>query len=191
MKTIQVTIPEEVVEYQFRPILCLDLDGTIRFSLSGKQFIDGPDDIGIYPDIKGKLQEYVDSEYLLIGITNQGGVAYGYKTADQATQENLRTHSLLEGQLMTIFNCNTHPGGSITPYNYRSLMRKPYYGLLVRAEIVLYEELNIIPDWDNSIFVGDRQEDADCATAAGIKFIHADEFFGRSHTDVPTPHWST
>ena len=64
----------------------------------------------------------------------------------------------------------------MVPYNYRSLLRKPYTGMLALLEVEAWNEGFII-DWNNSIFVGDNEVDRDCAFNAGIKFIWADKFF--------------
>jgi phosphoglycolate phosphatase-like HAD superfamily hydrolase len=47
--------------------------------------------------------------------------------------------------------------------------------MLVHAEESMIEE-GIIPDWDNSLFVGDRPEDEECAKSAGIPFMWAHDF---------------
>ena len=38
-----------------------------------------------------------------------------------------------------------------------------------------------VVDWDKSIFVGDRNEDEQCAKNAGIKFYHIDKFLNMPH----------
>lgn len=50
--------------------------------------------------------------------------------------------------------------------------------MLAKAEIDAYAE-GIIIDWSNSLFVGDRQEDADCAKNAMIEFRWSEDFFER------------
>jgi hypothetical protein len=54
--------------------------------------------------------------------------------------------------------------------------------MLVMAEMTCWSN-GLLVDWDNSLFVGDRQEDRDCAEAAGVSFLHESEFFGRQDDD--------
>lgn len=78
--------------------------------------------------------------------------------------------------------CYHHPQGKVEPYNHRSLLRKPDIGMLAIAEVDAYKA-GVVVDWDNSLFVGDRPEDEECAKRAGIRFIWADEFFERQNAD--------
>jgi D-glycero-D-manno-heptose 1,7-bisphosphate phosphatase len=165
-------------------ILCLDLDGTVRRSKSGKIFIEGPDDIELIPGVYERIWKYNDEEWLIIYFTNQGGVAHGFKTEEQARDEIDATLELLEREdsnqgrwssCWEYFMCPHEANGKIEEYSFRSLARKPYYGMLVCAEQSLLDE-GFIPDWDNSLFVGDQPEDEGCAKAASIPFMHIDDF---------------
>lgn len=158
--------------------LCLDLDGTVRYSRNGT-FIEKPDDIALFPDVEAKLWEYRDKDYLILGVSNQGGVAYGYKTPAQANAEVEVMCGLFQRDPFHIIKqCFHHEEGTVPPYNIRSLFRKPGTGMLALMEVELYEEGYIV-DWDNSLFVGDRQEDEECARNAGIPFQWAERFFNR------------
>jgi D-glycero-D-manno-heptose 1,7-bisphosphate phosphatase len=161
-------------------ILCLDLDGTVRRSKSGKTFIEGPDDIEIIPGMKELIWKYKNDGWRLIFISNQAGVAYGFKDVIQVRAENRQTIDLLRKEGSTpvsigIF-CPYDEKGKTEEYDWRSLRRKPMYGMLVEAECKLVEEYDIFPDWNNSLFVGDRPEDEECAKAAGIPFMWAHDF---------------
>jgi histidinol phosphatase-like enzyme len=50
--------------------------------------------------------------------------------------------------------------------------------MLAVAEVEAFDESYVI-DWDESLMVGDRQEDEECARRAAIAFRYADDFFGR------------
>jgi D-glycero-D-manno-heptose 1,7-bisphosphate phosphatase len=161
-----------------KPALCLDLDGTIRHSKSG-EFINGPLDVALFPDVEAKLWEYRKKGYLIFGISNQGGVAYGFKSFLTNDQEIEATINLFkENPFHIVKCCFHHPKGSIEPWNHRSLLRKPDIGMLVLCEVEAFD-LGYVIDWDNSLFVGDRLEDEQCAERAGLRFISANEFFGR------------
>jgi D-glycero-D-manno-heptose 1,7-bisphosphate phosphatase len=164
--------------YELKPALCLDFDGTIRYSKTGK-FIDHPDDIILFPDVQEKIWEYRNNGFLIFGITNQAGVAFGYKSVEDVEKENQRTLDFFERDPFHIVQASfAHEKGRKNNFKYRSLMRKPNYGMLVLCEIEA-QTLGYIVDWDNSIFVGDRDDDEFCALNAGIEFISAEDFFER------------
>ena len=159
-------------------VLCLDLDGTVRRSKSGKTFIEGPDDIELMPGILPLLKKYHQEGWILIGVSNQAGVAHGYKTYDTMGKEMEATYKLCWNNgpiLFDILATTGDPTGKVKPHLYRSLCRKPDYGMLAIAEYKFIRQ-GIYPDWDNSLFVGDRPEDEECAKRAGIPFMHIDEF---------------
>lgn len=167
------------------PALCLDLDGTVRYSKSG-EFITYLDDIALFPDVEPKLWEYRNQGYLILGVSNQGGVAFGHKTPRDVELELDMMASLFQKDPFHFIKCAYHhPQGTVAPYNHRSLLRKPDIGMLACMEVELYEA-GFIVDWDRSLFVGDRPEDQQCAANAGIEFHWADDFFGRKkvHGDL-------
>lgn len=170
------------MEIKIAPALCLDLDGTVRYSKSGT-FINGPDDVALYPDVEGRLWEYREKDFLVFGVSNQGGVAYGYKTRQQVLEELDATLTLFTRNPFHLLKmCYHHPEGTVFPYNKRSLLRKPDIGMLALIEFEAIQEGYVV-DWDQSLFVGDRPEDEECARNARIPFRWADEFFGRGKAD--------
>jgi D-glycero-D-manno-heptose 1,7-bisphosphate phosphatase len=161
-----------------RPALCLDLDGTVRYSKSG-EFINEIDDIALYDGVEEVLWRKRDDKYLILGVTNQGGVAYGHKTPTDVERELARTAELFNRNPFHVIEaCYHHKKGQIEPYNTRSLLRKPDIGMLVLCEVECFKEGYMI-DWAGSLFVGDRPEDQECARNAGIAFRWAWDFFGR------------
>jgi len=170
------TVPVQTMKVM--PSLCLDFDGTIRHSKSGK-FIKDPSDIALFPDVEAKLWEYRDNGFLIFGVTNQGGVAFGIKSPEQDRAELETTFRLFQRiPFHVVKSCWHHEGGKVFPFNHRSLMRKPNIGMLVVCEFEAFNAGYVV-DWDNSIFVGDRPEDQECAIRASIKFEWAWDFFGR------------
>ena len=158
------------------PALCLDWDGTIRRSKSGKSFIKNFQDIELMPGIENILWDYRNKGYLIIGISNQGGVAHGFKLPMEIERERDATFELFNvNPFHVVKMCYHMPDGKIEPYCHRSLLRKPDYGMLAVAEFDAFNSGYII-DWDNSLFVGDRPEDEECAKNANIKFTHIDQF---------------
>lgn len=160
----------------FRPALCLDLDGTVRYSKSG-EFIYGPDDIALFGGIGDRIRAYIDEGFLIIGVSNQGGVAHGFKTVEQVDSEMDATEALFDPPVFDVIYYSTDDDrGTVEPYCHRSLLRKPGYGMLVKAELDFYSDDAITIDWNNSLFVGDRGEDRQCAESAGIAFQWAVDF---------------
>lgn len=175
--------PREIFAVQ--PAYIFDLDGTIRRSKSGAKFPAGVDDIELFPDVETKLWELRDQGGYIVAATNQGGVAYGFRTEAQVDAELDRTVNLFKkNPFYQIHATLTHPKGSVFPYNTVSLLRKPHYGMLVSAEISAWKNYVLI-DWPKSVMVGDRLEDKQTAENAdvGITFQWAWDFFGRQITD--------
>lgn len=165
------------------PVLCLDLDGTVRYSKSGK-FINGPEDIALFEGAEVKIWEYRNNGYLIFGITNQGGVAYGYKTPKDNEAELDAMLALFNKDPFHIIKaCYHHEQGTVEPYRHRSLLRKPDIGMLALCEVEAFEAGYIV-DWENSIFVGDRPEDEQCARNAKIAFEWSDIFFERELSNI-------
>lgn len=165
------------------PALCLDLDGTIRYSRNGK-FINKPADIALFPDVEAKLWEYRDIGWLILGLSNQGGVAYGILSPTDEAVGLKTTFDLFERNPFHIVkSCYHHPKGKLEPYCHESLLRKPHIGMLALCEFEVFN-LGWVIDWPGSLMVGDRDEDHLCALRAEIKFLWAWEFFGRPQPDA-------
>jgi D-glycero-D-manno-heptose 1,7-bisphosphate phosphatase len=163
------------------PALCLDWDGTIRRSKSGETFIKNWEDIELIPGMEKIIWRYRDFGYLIVGISNQAGVAHGFKLAMEIERERDATLDLFKKNPFHVVKMCYHDGkGNTEPYNHRSLCRKPDYGMLVLAEWEAYDAGYVI-DWDRSMFVGDRPEDERCAKNAGISFRSAESFLNEPH----------
>jgi D-glycero-D-manno-heptose 1,7-bisphosphate phosphatase len=159
--------------------LILDLDGTVRGSTSGP-FINHPSEIYLLPQAEEKIQEYVKSNYLICGVTNQGGVAYGYKTeTDILVELDVMMGLFTVNPFSIIVAALNHERGTDVKHGWRSLHRKPSYGMLAKVEEEAFNH-KVIIDWDHSLMVGDREEDFACAINAQVEFKWADEFFERN-----------
>jgi D-glycero-D-manno-heptose 1,7-bisphosphate phosphatase len=160
------------------PALCLDFDGTIRRSRNGNTFIKNYQDIELMPGIEEKIWSFRNKGFLILGISNQAGVAHGFKLPMEVELEMQTTFDLFKRNPFHIAkHCYNDGKGNIEPYNHRSLLRKPDIGMLAIMEAEAYNNGFVI-DWDKSLFVGDRQEDEQCANRAGIPFHHIDYFEG-------------
>jgi D-glycero-D-manno-heptose 1,7-bisphosphate phosphatase len=169
-------------DYKLRPALCLDLDGTVRRTKSGNAFIQSLDDIELMPGIEKIIWKYREHGYLILGISNQGGVAHGFKSVSEIMEEVDATVGLFKVNMFDMVKCCYHDEkGTTEPYNHRSLLRKPNIGMLALMETTAWQN-GIIIDWNNSLFVGDRPEDEQCAKNAEIPFQHIDDFLNSPHT---------
>lgn len=163
-----------------KPAAIFDLDGTIRYA-KGKIFIEHASDIALYPGVEEKLWELRDTGFLVCAVSNQGGIAFGKKTEQQVVLELKQTFDLFDkrGNPFNIVKvCYHMVGGTVHPFNKRSLLRKPQIGMLALIEYECAAK-GVVVDWDNSFFVGDRNEDELCASNADIKFYRADTYFSR------------
>lgn len=166
---------------KLRPALCLDMDGTVRRSASGKIFIENSRDIELMPGIENLIWRYRNIGWMIFGISNQAGVAHGFKLPLEVENEMDVTLKLFKvNPFHSVQYCYHDGKGKIEPYNHRSLGRKPDIGMLYVMEIDAWEA-GFVVDWDNSLFVGDRPEDEECAKRAGIKFRHIDSFLNEPH----------
>jgi D-glycero-D-manno-heptose 1,7-bisphosphate phosphatase len=157
-----------------RPALFVDLDNTVRETLTGRSHPLWPEDQELRPGVREKLAEFRDVGYAIVGVTNQGGVAFGTLTEQEVREINhyLSDH-LAPGLFDLILFSPYHPYGSITHYARFSHHRKPGPGMAHEARDRLGLDLAI------SIMVGDRETDRLFAENAGIAhFYWAHEFFG-------------
>jgi D-glycero-D-manno-heptose 1,7-bisphosphate phosphatase len=160
-------------------LLLVDLDGTIREPLSGKQYFQNAKDQKIIDGVDIALRAYTD-EWIIVGITNQGGVAAGYKSIQQCIEEQQYTLELLP-QLKEIYFCPDFEGRKcfrVTRHNFQNhsqtrwfrQYRKPHPGMLLLAMV----RHNHLPE--NCLYVGDRPEDEIAAHRAEIQFQWADDW---------------
>lgn len=168
--------------HKVKPALCLDFDGTIRRSASGQTFIKNFHDIELIPGVEKLIWRYRNMGCLIFGISNQAGVAHGFKLPLEIENEMDATLKLFKNNPFHIVKfCYHDCKGKIEPFCHRSLLRKPDIGMLALMESEAWQHGYVV-DWDNSLFVGDRPEDEECAKRAGIKFRHIDSFLSEPHT---------
>ncbi len=133
-----------------------------------------PWDQVVLPNVEARLREYREDGYLVVGVTNQGGVAFGYLSEDDVVAINRRlADELLPGLFDDILYCPHHPRGGVREYRRECVDRKPGAGMALQAR----DRLGI--DLAQSLVVGDMPTDQEFAVNAGIpSFRWAGEFFG-------------
>lgn len=139
----------------------LDRDGVLNHELN--DYITKVEDFKVLEYQIAPLKKFYDEGYLLIIITNQGGIAqkrYTEATLDEM-HELLFTAFEAQGAKIThAYYCPHHP--TVTgPCE----CRKPLPGMLLEA-IATY---NIDPT--SSVMIGDKPRDVEAANAAGVKGI--------------------
>ena len=143
-----------------RKCLFLDRDGVINYDPGDYTF--EIERFEILPDIVDVVKTFKQKGYLVIVITNQGGIAKGRYTKNDmlAVHEYMKKEfQKNDAQLTDIFYSLHHSevGASID--------RKPDSLMLERA-IYLY---NIDPN--QSLMIGDKNSDVEAAEKAGVRGI--------------------
>ncbi len=168
-------------------LLLLDLDGTIREPISGERFIQHPQDQRAIAQVRSAIAFYSPDEWIVVGITNQNGVAAGHKSLSDCFDEQRYTLELFP-QIAAIYFCPDE-GKECWVVNRFSIpmsadslgyegqgFRKPEPGMLLLA----MWQYDISPQ--QTFYVGDRAEDEEAAMRAGVNFMSADIWLDRFRT---------
>lgn len=144
--------------------ILFDYDGTLRETKSGEPYPTDPGDIDILPGRTEKIKELQKEGYIILGVSNQSGVAKGVFTYEEADKCFKKTNELLGIDIDYRF-CS-HKVPPITCY-----CRKPGVGFGVE----FIEKYKLDPS--QCIMVGDMKSDETFAKRCGFKFVHVDKFF--------------
>lgn len=134
----------------------LDRDGIINKEIG--RYVSSEADFELNPGVPEFLKEVQSKGYLLIVITNQGGIAKGQYSHETLAAVHAKMQSALPEILFTeIYYCPHHPDFG------KCLCRKPG-SLLVEKALARFTI-----DPVKSYFIGDKERDIQCATTAGVK----------------------
>jgi D-glycero-D-manno-heptose 1,7-bisphosphate phosphatase len=142
----------------------LDRDGVLNRELG--DYVCKFEDFHVLEHNFKPLKELQDRGYLLIVITNQGGLAKGWYSQETLSlmHDHLKKTFSKQGITLTeAYFCHHHP-----LYNGACLCRKPGSLMLEKA----MARFNI--DASKSYFIGDRERDVIAGEAAGVKGILID-----------------
>ena len=142
----------------------LDRDGVLNKELG--DYVCHFEDFKVLEHNFTALKELQDRGYLLIVITNQGGLAKGWYSAnvlDQMHTQLITTYAEQGVLISEVYYCNHHP-----EYNGKCLCRKPGSLMLEKA----LARFGI--DASQSYFIGDRERDVIAGEAAGVTGILID-----------------
>ena len=137
----------------------IDRDGVVN-SDEGHYYIYKPQDFVFNPEVHKSLLLLKDAGFLLVLVTNQGGVAKGIYTENDA----VKIHQFMQDELKKkgvqfdkIYFCPHH--NSISDCG----CRKPKPGMILKA----IGELDIEPK--QSFLIGDSLRDVQAGEAAGLR----------------------
>lgn len=142
----------------------LDRDGVLNKELG--DYVCRFEDFKVLEHNFPALKELQDRGYLLIVITNQGGLAkrwYSVETLDRMHDHLKKSYAEQGIHLTEVYYCNHHP-----EYNGKCLCRKP--GSLMLEKAIARFAI----DASKSYFIGDRERDVIAGEAAGVKGILID-----------------
>lgn len=152
-------------------LIIFDVDGTLVETKSKETFRKGADDWRLLPGREEKLKELKGRGVRLAIASNQGGVAFGHMEQEHIMIELHKTAKELGIPPGGVYICYNHPKASIERYRTEDHRRKPGPGMLIEAMRDFESEA------DETLFVGDREEDREAAKAAGVAFMWAKDFF--------------
>lgn len=145
--------------------LILDYDGTLRECIGGNgKYPVSEEQIEIKPKRTEIIQAYKDKGYIILGASNQSGIAKGELAFDKCQALFKHTNKLLGHDIEVSF-C---PHQSAPPVCY---CRKPQIGMGV--DYINRYKL----DRSQSIFVGDYGTDKSFAQRCGFQYVDQAEFF--------------
>lgn len=148
-----------------RPAVFLDKDGTLI------EDVPGGITLHLLPGVPEGLRLLHLAGFLLVVVTNQGGVAQGRFTEDHVKhmEGGLRlAFTTCQIPLAGFYYCPHHPDGNVKGYGIHCLCRKPKPGLLLRAA----SDLGI--DLERSWMVGDILHDVEAGHWAGCRTVLID-----------------
>jgi HAD superfamily hydrolase (TIGR01662 family) len=144
--------------------LILDFDDTLRQTDNPLGYPTKPSEVKILPGRKEKIAEYVKKGYILLGASNQSGIAKKKLTAQDAVDCFEETNHLL-GHEIDYFFCR-HSIPPIVCY-----CRKPSTGI----GVYFIEKYKL--DASQCIFVGDQTSDKTFSSRCGFQYFDQAEFF--------------
>lgn len=159
-------------------LLLADINGTITRSVDGSPFTPetDPEAIELIPGVASALLAYHRRDFVIMGVSNQGGIDAGKRTFGSVIAEMQHTMALARGLINSIYFCPDFAGREcwhvwsrsaqrIQPSELDGTFRKPDPGMLQLA--IAFTKADFV------LMVGDRDEDQKAAAAAKIAFLDA------------------
>lgn len=145
----------------------LDRDDTLVVCRGVTPFGDlgDPDLVRLVPWAAPACKRLKEAGYLLVVVSNQGGVARGRYGVEAVEAVNAEINRRLDGLVDRFYYCPYHPEGTVPGFAKEHPWRKPRPGMLLAAA----EDLSI--DLDASWIVGDQPRDCAAGRAAGCRTV--------------------
>ncbi|MGI9015080.1 MAG: D-glycero-alpha-D-manno-heptose-1,7-bisphosphate 7-phosphatase [Phycisphaerales bacterium] len=147
----------------------LDRDGTL---IVNDGDLGDPDQVVLCEGVADALAQLRQVGWVLIVVTNQGGVARGRYTEKEVDMVHQRLAEMIdqESGMSTVIDrfyyCPYHPQGTVAEYRREHPWRKPQPGMLLQAARDL--GLNLRECW----MIGDQSRDIVAAHRAGCRAVH-------------------
>ena len=139
--------------------------------------------VQLLPGVPEGLKQLKDLGFVLVVVTNQGGVARGVMSEADVDAVNQRIAHMVDestGSLQLIdrfYYCPFHPEGCIDTYCKEHPWRKPAPGMIIQAA----KDMNL--DLSQSWMIGDSRRDMQAGSSAGCRTILVDPR-ATAHDDV-------
>lgn len=143
----------------------LDRDGNINVE---KDYLHKIEDFEFEEGALEAIVEFSKTDYLIVIVTNQSGIARGYYTEKDLEDLHKYLRDEIEkngGRVDGFYYCPHHPEKGIGEYKKNCDCRKPNPGMFLQAK----EDFDI--DFENSIMVGDKLSDVDAGKRLGMRSI--------------------
>jgi len=151
--------------------LFMDRDGTINVLNETAYHLADSNQVVLIPGVEKLIKKFNDNGYMVIVISNQGGVGKGFYTEEDvyAIQEVITEKLAKSGaKIDDWYYCFHHHLKGIGKYKVECECRKPGPANVLHA----IEKYGI--DKDKSFFIGDNITDAKCAENAGVRYYPFD-----------------
>ena len=146
----------------------LDRDNTL---IANDGDLGDPNAVVLLDGVPEGLVRLRDAGFVLVVVTNQGGVArgnYHEEDVDQVHAEIARLIDLKSGRKGVIdrfYYCPFHPDGKVEKYRGEHSWRKPQPGMLLQAAMDL--DLDLESSW----MIGDQPRDIEAGINAGCRTV--------------------
>jgi D-glycero-D-manno-heptose 1,7-bisphosphate phosphatase len=164
-----------------RPAVFLDRDGTMNEEAG---YLNRLDRLVLFPYAAEAIRLLNARGYLVVVITNQGGIARGFlDDAFVATAHRHVAEQLAAGgaRVDAFYYCPHHPLGVVDALRGPCECRKPQPGMFRRAAA----DLGI--DLSRSFVIGDRWHDLEAGKAVGARGVLVRTGYGTTDEQSPKP----
>lgn len=159
-------------------IAFFDADSTLRVAPSGKPSANGAKDVALLPNLVPAMKRLEAEGYLIAIVSNQGGIAAGFVTFEDAQAALVYCCEKMARLGITVHHIDFAEGNGPD--------RKPDIGMGRRLADLVKSQLGRDVDWEKSMMVGDsawkKGVDLEPDGTPGEDHSNADRFFAENLT---------